>query len=328
MQFLSNSITVLFCLLLLVVGTNTKPTYRKAISYKASDFAVAQIINLCLQNNIPENFEANLNIPVCDDKLCAPVFLKIKWDLAGNYLEFDTIAGHPLTKFDHKRFSDSDYKKLDMLLKDKNNILGALAKNDLVDKSIQLKATTVDAVTGATPATIKNAVVEGAVYSSYTLWHLVNSSIGDSLRAFTVKNYSKEIALKLLFSNNFESQLFALKRFSPLEFDLHFEKLVPVIERSSPIVRAYIIGKLPLPFQDKTRNKSLVLTISTLDNYSKSIFIDRLISSKELVPEFGPLIVSHFSAFDEKQQQKFVSIVQNLGIQDLNQQIKEYFGRH
>lgn len=328
MQFLSNSLIVMFGFLLLVAAPDSKPTLRKAFSYKADDFAVAQIVNLCLFDNAPEFFEARLNIPVCDDKLCAPVFVKMKWDLAGNYLGFDTIAGRPLTKFDHKRFSDADYKKLDQILKDKNSILAALQKSDLVDKSIKVKATTVDAVTGATPATIRNAVVEGAVYSSYALWHLVNGPIADSLRVYTLKNYSEQIAFKLLAPGNYETQLFALKRFTSNEYIRYFDKLLPIIEQSSPIVRGYFLNKLPLPFHEKIKNKMLVQVITKLDNYSKSIFIDRVISTEETALEFVPLVLKQFAAFDEKQQEKFISGTQKLGIENLNQEIKEYFGSH
>lgn len=327
-QILSKTFIVLFGFLLLVALTDSKPTLRKAINYKADDFAVAQIVNLCSLDNTPEYFEAKLNIPVCDDKLCAPVLLKIRWDLAGNYLAFDTIQGKPLTKFDHKRFSEADYKKLDQILKDKNSILYALAKTDLIDKSIKVKATTVDAVTGATPATIRNAVVEGAVYSSFTLWHFVNGTVCDSLRAYTLKNFSEQIAFQLLKSPNFETQLFALKRFRTQEYIRFFDKLLSIIEQSSPIVRAYLISKLPLPFQEKTRNKKLVEIITKLDNYSKSIFIDRVISTEETARELGPLVLAQFAAFDEKQQEKFISGAQKLGIENLNQEIKEYFGSH
>jgi hypothetical protein len=302
-----------------------KSVFRKAISFKTDDYAVAQLVNMRLQDNIPENFEANLNIPVCDDKLCAPVFLNVKWDLAGNYLGFDTIPGHPLTKFDHKRFSKADYVRLQQILKDKNSILRVLGKNNLVDKSVQLKATTVDAVTGATPATIKNAVIEGAVYSCYTLWHFVNGSLADSLRAFALKNYSEQIAFKLLASSNFETQLVAIKQLTNQQYIQHLNKLLNVLQQSSPIVRAYLINKFPIPFQDKTLNKQLVQTIVTLDNYSKSVFIDRVIVSKELAQEVGSLILSQISAFDEKQQEKFIREVQKLGLPELNQQIKEYF---
>ena len=328
MQFLSNSITILLGFLLLVAVTDSEPTLRKAFSYKADDFAVAQIVNLHLLDNTPEYFEARLNIPVCDDKLCAPVFAKIKWDLAGNYLAFDTIEGNPLTKFDHKRFSGDDYQKLDQILKDKNSILQSLSKNDLVDKSIRVKASTVDAVTGATPATIKQAIVEGAVYSSFTLWHFVNGAIGDSIRAFTLKNYSLAIACKLLDSENFESQLFALKQFKQQELSENFDRLLPLIEKSSPIVRAYFINKLPLPFAEKQKNSNLFEAYKRLDNYSKSIFSDRIISSKEIAVVFAPLIFDHMNAFDEKQQQKLISGIQKLGLPELNKQIKEYFSAH
>jgi hypothetical protein len=319
---------VFLAFLLLFVEPGNKLKCKKAFSYKTDDYAVAHIVNICQIDSIPEYYEATLNIPVCDDKLCAPVFVKIKWDLAGNYLAFDTIAGKPLTKFDHKRFSDNDYRKLDQILKDKNSILQSLSKTDLIDKSVQVKATTVDAVTGATPATIKQAVVEGAVYSSFTLWHFVNGTIGDSLRTSTLKNYSPGIAFKLLDSKNFETQLFALKQFKQHELSANFERLLPLVEKSSPLVRAYFINKLPLPFPEKQKNRNLLESYKRHDAYSKSIFIDRIISDKEIAAVFAPLILDDMSAFDEKQQQKLISGVQKLGIQELNKQIKEYFSTH
>lgn len=85
---------------------------------------------------------------------------------------------------------------------------------------------------------------------------------------------------------------------------------------------------MPLPFQEKMKNKKVVQVIAILDNYTKSIFIDKVISTAEIARELGPLILAQFAAFDEKQQEKFISGAQKLGIENLNQQIKEYFGSH
>jgi len=135
-------------------------TCRKAFMFKPDEFAVANSIKICSNAvQVPFGYETDLNTAVCDDKLCANVLLKLYWDLAGNFVRFDTITGKPLTKFDHKRFADGDYKKLDQILKDRNSMLRVLEKSDLVDKSIKIKATTVDAVSGATPAMVKKAVM-------------------------------------------------------------------------------------------------------------------------------------------------------------------------
>jgi hypothetical protein len=133
----------------------------------------------------PAKYETSLNIPVCDDNLYANVVVKKYWDLAGKYSGFDTLEVKPLTKFDHRQFSSSEYKKLDEILADKNSILRVLAKDELTYKNIELKSETVDAVTGATPTSVKEQVVEGAVYSVYTLWHFVNGSVKDSIKLFT-----------------------------------------------------------------------------------------------------------------------------------------------
>jgi len=44
-----------------------------------------------------------------------------------------------------------------------------------------------------------------------------------------------------------------------------------------------------------------------------------------LAAEFVPMVLAQFAAFDEKHREKFASGVQKLGIENLNQQIKEYF---
>ncbi len=280
-------------------------TCRKAIMFKSDDFAVANLIKICsTAEQIPFEYEADLNMAVCDDKLCANVCLKVFWDLAGNYMRFDTISGKALTKFDHKPFTDADYKKLDQILKDKNSILRILEKNELIDKSIKLRATTVDAVTGATPATVKNAVVEGAVYSSYALWHFVNGPVKDSIRSFTLRIYSEKMAGQMLESNNFETQLFALRQMNANELESQAKLLFQVIIKSSPLIRTYIINKLPLPFHDQASNHEFISLFPELDGYSKSIFLARVTSEKGIAETFLPLMLVLARQLDEKQLEK------------------------
>lgn len=278
---------------------------NKAFVYKSDDYAVASIIKICNDvEQLPVGYSARINMPVCDDNLCANVILKFDWDLAGNYIGFDTIPGKPLTKFDHLPFTDADYEKLDQILRNKNSALRVLERNDLIDKSVKIKATTVDAVTGATPKTIKNAVVDGAVYSSYTLWHFVNGTIKDSIRSHTNRIYSEVIAAQLLKSTNYETQLFALKKLTDNDYELHFSQLIQVIDRGVPLIKAYLINKAPLPFQDEEKNRQFVLLFPELDAYSQSIFIDRMIGNQKLANVFLPFMKLQLPILDQKQVDK------------------------
>lgn len=169
-------------------------TEQQNFKYKTSDYGRKTIttIHFNEQNN-PARYEANLNLPVCDDNLCANVIVKVYWDLAGNYNGFDTLRGIPLTKFDHRPFTAADYYKLDEILAD-------------------------------------------TYYETNSL----------------------------------------------LIFD--------VINKSSPLIRSFIINKMPLPFSKKANNKAFAALYAELDSYSKSIFRQRMTGSKAVTKIFAPLI--------------------------------------
>jgi hypothetical protein len=275
---------------------------KEAFEFVMDEFGVVNQINLCKDvQDVPIHYESLVNMPVCDDTLCANVVLKIFWDLAGNYSGFDTISGYPLTKFDHIKFTTEDYQKLDQILKNRNSMLRILKKEDLIDKSVQVKSKTVDAVTGATPATIKKSVVEGAVYSSFTLWHFVNGAIKNQIANFTLDNYSDEVSRRMLLSENFETQLFALKLLSEEDFEKNAELIFQVISQSVPLVKANVLVKLPLPFTKITNNQQLLLMYSELDNYSKSIFLNRMLTEQKVAECFLPLALENQDIFSQKQ---------------------------
>lgn len=280
------------------------------------EFAAENSIYIC-QNSakVPYRFTAEIDMPVCDDTLCANVILKIFWDLAGNYTGFDTISGKPLTKFDHKKFTTDDYIKLDRILKNRNSILRMLKKEELVDKTVKIKAATVDAVTGATPKTISESVIQGAVYSSFTLWHFVNGDIKDSMVNFTQSIYDEKIASLLLLSGNYETQLFALKKWLPTDYELNSRLLFHVISKSVPLVRAYAISKAPLPFVKTENNIQFAEIFAKLDNYSKSIFLGRITTEEEPAKTIIPLLLDRYKSFDENQGRQIMAACTKYKIQ-------------
>ena len=252
-------------------------------------------------NGRPESYFANLDMPVCEDTLCRNMVLKVCWDMAGNYINFDTISGFPLTKFDHIPFSKDDYLKLDLILKDKNSPLRILGKDDLTDSRKVIKSRVVDAVTGATPKAIQNAVVQGAVYSSYQLWHLVNIEAKNKIRNNTRTLYSNDISMMLLFSDNYDTQLFAINQMSPEDLESSWETLLLVLNKSVPIVRAQILNKIPLPLRSTESNRKLVALFSKLDAYSQSIFLKRVTYEKAIATQIVPLLIIHANELNPQQ---------------------------
>lgn len=285
-----------------VLSQNRGDSCYTAFNFKTDEFSESNSIKICTNTSqIPFGYEASIDMPVCDDTLCANVVLMFYWDLAGNYRHFDTIPGKPLTKFDHKKFISADYLKLDQILKNRNSILRNLKKEELVDKTVKIKAATVDAVTGATPQTIKKSVVDGAVYSSFTLWHFVNGPIKDSMAAFTQSIYSEPIARQLLLSDNYETQLFALKKWTEKDYEIHSDLLFQVIRQGVPLIRAYAINKAPLPFPQVEKNCQFVALFPSLDEYSKSIFLNRITSEEKPAKIILPLLIKEFKDFNGKQ---------------------------
>jgi hypothetical protein len=217
-------------------------------------------------------YESILKTPVCNDTLCQIVRIKIFWDLIGDYARFDTLAGYPLTKNDHLLFSSEDYYKLQATLKDFNSILGRKSENELLDNNRNRYSKKLDAVTGATDLQIKNAVVDGALYSTYTLWHLVNGDIKYELANWTIKNYNSKMEEQLMLSGNTRRMIFALKQLDEQDYVDRFQEIIQIMKKAYPMVNFYIAKNLPPEvFYSKENIASLKLIWQLLDPNTKSI---------------------------------------------------------
>jgi hypothetical protein len=291
MHFFKIGLVGLCCQLLAIQNSAAVQPEKYGFEFRSLDYGQKTVSTILLnEQQQPSRYEANLNMPVCDDNLCANVVVKMYWDLAGNYSGFDTLAGKPLTKFDHRLFSSADYLKLDEILGDKNSILRVLGKDELTDKSVKLKSSTVDAVTGATPASVKEQVVEGAVYSVFTLWHFVNGTVKDSIQYFTKSIFSDKLAKQMLYASNYETQLFALKLLPDSFYETNASLIFDSMRKSSPLIRSFIINKMPLPFTNPENNKAFASLYAELDSYSKSMFLQRMTASKGIANIFVPLL--------------------------------------
>ena len=183
--------TISFLLLLFYVNVFAQldHTVSSAYSGDGPEDVITPIkfdIKLIEEGDFPTGYQGEIMTPVCMDGLCQRVHILIYWDLLGNYQSYELPEGEMLTKTEHEPFSKNDYQKLHEILKKPHLLLQDFDIEKLLKSETLRKVEETDGYTGATAGTLRDHIVEGAVYSSYTLWHLVHGRIVDSLYSHTI----------------------------------------------------------------------------------------------------------------------------------------------
>lgn len=190
-------------------------------------------------SGVPLYYASEVVTPICEDSICEIVNIRIFWDLSGSYFCYDTIPGYPLTKKNHIPFNNEDYSKLHVLLKDKSSIIKDKDYHDLVINETQYTTSGIDAVSGATSIEVKNAVVNGAVYSSYSLWHLVNGVSAELIKEYTISIANKKNIESLLKSKNDNHVLMGIKLLDKTEFNNYKSLILSILNRDAPIIHGF-----------------------------------------------------------------------------------------
>ncbi|MCK5210845.1 MAG: hypothetical protein KAQ79_22600 [Cyclobacteriaceae bacterium] len=260
--------------------TGEFPFYtKKAFDFPLKDSLFISSVELnYAKDSLPVMYSSIISTSVCDDGLCQTLELLMYWNLIGNYLNYDTVKEVPLTKFDHLPFTRADYEKLQEILIDKNSVLERKTLDDLFDKDSVRKSNTVDAITGATAQEVKNAIVEGALYSSYKLWHIAHGSITANIRDYTKTIFTPDLGKKLLNSEDYQEQLFALKLFNDEDFSIYFDPVLELLVTSNPLVEMYILKKLPETiWQDQSFQYQLITSFPILNSNGRGILFTKLL---------------------------------------------------
>ena len=151
---------------------------------------------------------------ICITGLCRMVRLWIFWDGTANYLGIQLDGKDPLTKSDHTPFNLQDYTRLDEILADTVSILKDLSYEDLTVEEKVDKADKglfeVDGYSSATLPSLKEYVVDDAVFTCYTLWHTVYGETKGYIDGLLKERITPEY-IAYLINGNRNQQLFALE---------------------------------------------------------------------------------------------------------------------
>lgn len=178
-----------------------------------------KVIELQERNGLTNWFGRFFHMDICTTGICRMVKVWIFWDGAGNYLGMQFDENDPLTKSDHTPFDPEDYVRMDEIMADTASILKDLSYDDLTvelpDEEKEVSLTTmglfeVDGYSSATVPSLKEYVVEDAVFTCYTLWHTVYGETKEYIDSLLLERISPEYIDRLL-SGNSKQQLFALE---------------------------------------------------------------------------------------------------------------------
>lgn len=237
----------------------------------------------------PEYFFRNVFTPVCLTGECKPVHINFYWDLLGNYLRYDFPPGKVLTKMDHEEFKPADYDKLRDILSRPNSLLKDVTMEDLVGKGTENLADSVDAKSGATLKTVKNEVIDGAVYTCYTLWHIAHGYVVSEIRRITETYQNDPLLHRFLSSANHDYQYWAMERTLTPAGEIYpgfTPDILKIVQGKNLFTARYALQKLsPQFFQTDARQTWL------WDTYQQASYPFQIVILKKLTTiPFGPTL--------------------------------------
>lgn len=186
-------------------------------------YRLVQVNDAC---GFPSEYRLTVDSVICPDKVCRISTVDMAWDALGQYLRYALPPGEELEKgvavskraagaradaWDSAPFSEADYHKLDAILRDDFSLLGQEKLTGVFRSHGAAAAKEVDGVTGATPASIRDAVVEGASLTCYNLWHWAHGDVAAAAKELTHRQCSEALLLSFLASDRPHYALFALE---------------------------------------------------------------------------------------------------------------------
>lgn len=205
----------------------TKPSDSLEIHFK--DTLQDHFLYIYTNNSsIPIAYSRKIMTGVCIDGECRLVRIELFWSYSGNYEGFRLSKGELLSKAEHQPFGTSDYDQLHDLLGENNSPLA----NYRLDELAKHQDTLPDDIDGISSATLQSVLdhsVQGAVYTTYTLWHMIYGTTRDEVRRVSTENLSAEVVKHILQSDQTKEKIWVLNHL-PSEMNYSDELCIELLD--------------------------------------------------------------------------------------------------
>ncbi|MBK8504714.1 MAG: hypothetical protein IPL46_22400 [Saprospiraceae bacterium] len=257
--------------------------------------------------NQPQYYSSEIFTQVCETGECKPVRIRLNWDLLGNYLNYAMPKGSILTKMDHIPFNATDYQKFASILNDRYSVLEDFNLSQLKGPKEKATVQEIDGITGATPKSIENAIVPGAVYTCYTIWHLAHVSIKDTILEKSQLLRNEEILYHFIDHENSDYQRWAIDNI--FQFFRHSQQLVDQVlhlfQSDKVFLKKHILQQIPDSLLAQRSIQNLLWPQYPGLSYSLQLILLRRYSDIPVDQEVKDLLESYRSQSNQEQLSLF-----------------------
>lgn len=221
-----------------------------------------------------DGYQVYLNTPICEVEQCYKVQLNLYCDVIGSFVRYDTLTGHELTKLDHIPFTSQDYERLQNILINPHSVLERYKKEELVKDT---RSSEIEGFTGATVLEVKRNVIEGAVYSCHTLWHIAHGQLSDSLKRLTASNLNRNLINKLVSRKNQQINYFLIDYCSEQQFQEYLPQLLSTFNDGQGYYAKNALEKIPKEALNSPRSQQYFSSnFNQLDYFAQVVLLKKL----------------------------------------------------
>lgn len=255
---------------------------------------------------------------VCIDGKCRLVYINLFWHITGRYMGFELPRKEFLSKTEHKPFTPNEYDRLHELLANRISPLAQYSLDELVPNK-DSTVNNVDAVSAATIAAVLDHIVEGAVYTTYTLWHIVYGDTQHKIENLTDNNLSPKLVLRLFENEALKDKIWALNHISE-ETEITPEiqnKIFEFIGDEDVYLAERALNAMKQPtIEKKEVQERLVKILSETGFLQKRLILQRLQQAREIYPEVGEELAKNLKNMNGVLVKSTIQLFNNHEIED------------
>lgn len=252
-----------------------------------------------------EKYSATIQAPVCEEGICYNVNVIFNWNLIGEFIDYQVQPYDPLTKLDHKPFTLGDYAKLQRILTNHDLVFTGLAPDKLVVKAED----TVDGYSGATVEAIKDEVIDGALFTCYTLWHIANGAVVDSIRNHTRGRLDKYLIGKIIKYNTASAHYYLINNLADKQFEQNLPDIIDLVRQGKGYLPKNAIEKIPERlFGGKKIQDFLTQYYDSLSYYTQVAALDKL-QKVPLQDKLAEKLLTEINSRNSAQNQKIITLI-------------------
>ncbi len=253
-----------------------------------------------------EKYTANIDAPVCEEGICYNVNIRFDWNVIGEFSDFQVPPHNPLTKLDHKSFTLGDYAKLRSILKNHDLIFTGMKAEELV---VETAEADVDGYSGATVEAIKEEVVDGALFTCYTLWHAANGAVVDSIRRHTRVLLSQPLIDRIFGLQSPSANYYLIDNLSDAQFEQNITELLALVKNAQGYFPKNTIEKIPERLFGKNEVQDfLVQHYDSLSYYTQVASLNKL-QKVPLQNKLAEKLLTEISDRNSAQNQKIIMLI-------------------